>query len=308
MTFEELRQRFRWICDDGTNSEALEVLYPNMDGMLINEAVRSFADCLTLVKYSNAVVYSDTGLVTLPSDTKEVLRIRFCGSDLASVVNAVDMSTSGDGAETSTTKFAIISGTTLQLYTPTPIPAALTIVPVGTTGNTTYGYRVSAVTPLGTSILCAEVTTNAGNATLSSTDYNYMVWGAVPGAIEYNVYRTTGGDTQGLLDTVTTNDYSDKGTSATTVVIDDLIMHLWYKAYPATLVNPTDVPSDIPVEYHPYLVDTYAKAIYMRKLGNYQVYSNLMQEWTFLQKQLKGKLSAAADPTGSGMSSHIWVW
>jgi hypothetical protein len=33
-----------------------------------------------------------------------------------------------------------------------------------------------------------------------------------------------------------------------------------------------------------------------------------MQEWTFLQKQLKGKLSAAADPTGSGMSSHIWVW
>lgn len=316
MNFEELRQRLRWTCDDGTNSEDLEVLYPNMDGMLINEAIRNLADCLNLVKYSKTTVYSSEGLVTLPSDLMEVLRIRFCGTDLASAASAYDMPTSNgtyafddDTADdsVSTTTFAVMTGTTLQLFgTPTPIPADLTVTPTGSAGSTTYGYRVSAVTAAGTSIVCAEVTTTTGNATLSATNYNALTWTAIAGATEYKVYRTTGGATQGLLGSASTNAYDDTGIVATDVVLDDLIMHIWYKAYPATLVNATDVPSDIPAEFHPALVELYAKAQFVRKKGDYKAYATLMGEWEFIKKSIRG--TVAARNVTVGEPSTNWGW
>lgn len=62
------------------------------------------------------------------------------------------------------------------------------------TAATTYGYKVVAYLPDGTStVASAEVTTAAGHATLSNANYNSVTWGAVTGAATYKLYRTTGG-------------------------------------------------------------------------------------------------------------------
>ena len=313
MTFEELRQRLRWVCDDGVNSEDLDVLYPNMDGSLINEAVRSLADCLNIIKYSNTVTYASTGLVTLPSDFMEILRIRYCETDLTPLADAYEVSVPNDedddddSTDSTVTKFMVLTRNSIQLYnTPTTIPTTLTVTPIGTPGTTTYGYRVSATTTAGTSILCAEVTTATGNATLSATNYNALAWTAVANATEYNIYRTTGGLTQGLLGTATTATYTDDGDVATTVSTDALIMHLWYKAYPAALTATTDVPTDIPLEYHSTLVDKYAKAQFVLKKGNMQLYGLLMQEWEAVRRHIRGSVDARSMPTNA--APNTWIW
>jgi hypothetical protein len=75
-------------------------------------------------------------------------------------------------------------------------PTGLTVTPQGTTGTTTWGYRVTAVAENGGKTLaCQEVTISNGNTTLDATNYNALSWNAVPGAVAYGVYRTTAGGT-----------------------------------------------------------------------------------------------------------------
>lgn len=96
--------------------------------------------------------------------------------------------------------------TELSIATPT----GLAVVPNGTTGSTTYGYRVSAVNPVGETLACAEVQIANGNATLSGTNFNALSWTAVTGASSYNVYgRTAGGELK--LTNVGTTSYNDTG-------------------------------------------------------------------------------------------------
>lgn len=80
-------------------------------------------------------------------------------------------------------------------------PTGLTVAPQGTTGATTYGYKVAALLADGTTTTAAtsEVTIANGNATLTATEYNKIDWTAVTGATCYNVFRTTGGATQGKI-------------------------------------------------------------------------------------------------------------
>lgn len=92
-------------------------------------------------------------------------------------------------------------------------PGSLTVTPTGTTGATTYGYRVSALTAFGESLACTEVTTTTGNATLSGSNYNALLWSAVTGAASYNVYgRTAGGELK--LTNVGTTSYNDTGAAS----------------------------------------------------------------------------------------------
>lgn len=93
---------------------------------------------------------------------------------------------------------------------PLSAPTGVTVTPQGTTGSTTYGYRVSAVSALGETLASAEVTTTTGNATLSGTNKNHVAWTAVSGAVAYNVYGRTAGAEQ-FLSQVTTNSYDDTG-------------------------------------------------------------------------------------------------
>ena len=91
-------------------------------------------------------------------------------------------------------------------------PAGLTVTPTGTTGTTTYKYRITAVTSdSGETIPCAEVTSTTGNATLSETNYNALSWTAVDDAASYNIYRTYGGTTTGLIGTTTETTFDDTG-------------------------------------------------------------------------------------------------
>src|SRR3990167_5275670 len=91
--------------------------------------------------------------------------------------------------------------------------AAPTITPQGTTGATTYGYKIVATNGGGVTIASTEGTTATGNATLDGTNFNRIDWVApTVTPTGYKVYRTTGGAAQGLIATIT---------SGSTVSLDD---------------------------------------------------------------------------------------
>lgn len=104
-------------------------------------------------------------------------------------------------------------GTTITTYSALVTPTGLAVVATGTTGSTTYSYRVSAFNDIGETLACASVSIANGNATLSATNYNAVTWSAVAGATGYNIwgrYATGLGETYmgtvyGLLV------YNDKG-------------------------------------------------------------------------------------------------
>jgi len=81
-------------------------------------------------------------------------------------------------------------------------PALPTVTPQGTPGATAYSYVVVALAQNGVSAASAAGSTTTGNATLSGTNTNRIVWVAVAGATAYRIYRTVGGATQGLIATV----------------------------------------------------------------------------------------------------------
>ncbi len=76
----------------------------------------------------------------------------------------------------------------------------------GTSGATTWGYEVTALDGTGETVASTQKTITNGNATLSSTNYNTVTFQLEPGAIKYNIYRTTAGgtpNTTGLVTTIT---------------------------------------------------------------------------------------------------------
>jgi hypothetical protein len=104
-------------------------------------------------------------------------------------------------------------GTTITQYSALTTPTGLTVTPTGTTGTTSYSYRVSAVNAIGETLACVSVATTTGNATLSATNYNAITWSAVSGATGYNIwgrYATGLGETyMGTVYGVLV--YNDKG-------------------------------------------------------------------------------------------------
>lgn len=112
-----------------------------------------------------------------------------------------------------------------------PTPNAPVITNNGTTGATSYSYKIVALSVLGSTPGSTAGTTTTGNATLSATNSNTITWEAVPGALSYNVYRSAGGSTQGiignvlataaltLVDTGLTGDTTSAPTTNTTGVI-----------------------------------------------------------------------------------------
>ena len=96
-------------------------------------------------------------------------------------------------------------------------PDGLVVATVGTTGATTYTYRVAAVDATGETLACPSVSITTGNAALSGANYNTVTWIPIYGAVSYYVYRTAGGASQGRIGTVThsTATLSDTGLVAT---------------------------------------------------------------------------------------------
>lgn len=89
-------------------------------------------------------------------------------------------------------------------------PGAPTVTATGSTGSTSYAYRISALNGLGETLASVETPISNGNAVLSNVNYNAVSWTAVPGASSYNVYgRTAGAELK--LTNVTATSYNDTG-------------------------------------------------------------------------------------------------
>jgi len=111
-------------------------------------------------------------------------------------------------------------GSTITAYTALTTPTGLGITPTGTSGSTTYSYRISAFNDAGETLACTSVQTTSGNATLNATNYNALAWTSVSGATGYNVwgrYATGLGET--WMATVYTNSYNDKGQDTPSLTI-----------------------------------------------------------------------------------------
>lgn len=115
-------------------------------------------------------------------------------------------------------------------------PGAPLVAPQGTTGATTYTYKIVARNADGTTEASQATSTTTGNASLSATNFNQLTWTAVPYAVSYDVYRTVGGATTGKIVSATTsttaNDTGLAGGSETapTVNTSGLTQPLWTDA------------------------------------------------------------------------------
>src|SRR5262252_7947917 len=81
-------------------------------------------------------------------------------------------------------------------------PAAPTLARGGIAGTTHYGYKVVAVRSTGHTAASAEATYTTGFATLDSAHWIDIVPPVVPGATAWDIYRTTGGSSQGKIGTI----------------------------------------------------------------------------------------------------------
>jgi hypothetical protein len=98
-------------------------------------------------------------------------------------------------------------------------PATPVVTNVGTTGSTTYNYKLSGFDgAVGTTAASTAGVNTTGNATLTGANYNSTTTTTVVGR-QYNVYRTVGGSTQGLIGTFTATStssvFNDTGLAAT---------------------------------------------------------------------------------------------
>lgn len=101
----------------------------------------------------------------------------------------------------------IVGFTTGAISTPgTPV-----VTPQGTTGATTYSYRIVARNSSGVTLPGTAGTTATGNATLSAANFNRVTWAAVTNAESYDVYGRTGGS-ELFIANVAALTYDDIGT------------------------------------------------------------------------------------------------
>jgi len=90
-------------------------------------------------------------------------------------------------------------------------PAAPTVTPQGTTGGTSYSYRIAAIDAYGKTLASTAGTTSTGNATLNGTNFNRVTWSAVTGATGYKVYGRASGSELLLATLGAVTTYDDTG-------------------------------------------------------------------------------------------------
>lgn len=88
-------------------------------------------------------------------------------------------------------------------------PAAPSVANVGTTGATTYTYKIVGRTTSGSvSAASSATSTTTGNATLTGSNYNSITWTEIVGYDFYDIYRTAGGATQGKIGSLTVGSFT----------------------------------------------------------------------------------------------------
>lgn len=111
-----------------------------------------------------------------------------------------------------TDNLSYYDGSTITTYTALSTPGVPTVTPTGTSGSTSYSYRISAFNAVGETLAGTAGTTATGNATLTTTNYNALSWSAVSSAVGYNIWgRKSTGLGETYLATVYTNSFNDTG-------------------------------------------------------------------------------------------------
>ncbi len=88
----------------------------------------------------------------------------------------------------------------------------VTVTPQGANDGATYGYIVVPFLNDATwGTASAQALTVVGATVLNATDKNKIDWTALANAAYYNVYRTSGGATNGLIGTTTATTFDDTG-------------------------------------------------------------------------------------------------
>lgn len=91
-----------------------------------------------------------------------------------------------------------------------PSPTNVTVTPQGTTGTTSYSYRVSAENVRGETLASDAVTITTGNINLDAENFNRISWDAVSGATNYNIYGRKSG-TEYFIGSTTETQFDDIG-------------------------------------------------------------------------------------------------
>lgn len=112
-------------------------------------------------------------------------------------------------------------GSSISEFTELSTPTGLAVSPQGSTGTTTYSYRVSAFNAQGETLACSSVTITNGNATLSATNFNRVTWSAVTGATGYNIWgrEATGLGHTFMATVYATTTYDDKGQDTPSITL-----------------------------------------------------------------------------------------
>lgn len=124
MNFKELKARLWWACSD---VDPIDVLGGGYDGILINEAIRDLAEVLNITKNATVVVTREDGVLNLPDDLLELLRITdSSGAVLQAVrdVNAFSISYTDDSDEPSGTRYFMLDRRTLQIIPAPPLSSS----------------------------------------------------------------------------------------------------------------------------------------------------------------------------------------
>ena len=93
-------------------------------------------------------------------------------------------------------------------------PTSVSVAVVGAGGSTSYTYQVTAVAEeTAEESVVASGSTSGGNATLNTSNYNRVTYGAAAGAEKYNVYKNDNG-LYGYVGSTETTTFDDKGIEA----------------------------------------------------------------------------------------------
>jgi hypothetical protein len=89
-------------------------------------------------------------------------------------------------------------------------PASGQIYQVGSSGNSTYTYRISAIDKFNNETDTLVITTNTANSSLDSINYNKITWAKSQYAFRYKIYGRTSGN-ELYIDSTYDNCYDDIG-------------------------------------------------------------------------------------------------
>lgn len=162
---------------------------------------------------ANSEIVRVTGIAT---NTFTIIRTResFFGASSSARTIVV-----GDQIAAAITAKMITDLETGLMLVPIAPPVAPTVGNSGTAGSTSYTYALSAVNKIGGDTKAPNTTTTTtGNATLNGTNFNTITAPNIgdPRIVNYNVWRTAGGSSQGLIGNIapgaTLNDTGLTGT------------------------------------------------------------------------------------------------